>query len=186
MSEAKQQKEARAEALKTVGKASQPGSEKEQKNIRPSHDTLLSNMPIVNKIPGIRHPEVLITGLAVHSIHKSHKNKQIMEQHKALQKEYEKLSHSQTPSFGTYYERARNEVKRERLEKRVDKIKRAQERSAKIGRLIGATMQGVQQMTRMNIQRDTYNSVRADTSGALRKDLPLIASTDNLDTGMDY
>ena len=109
-----------------------------------------------------------------------------MEQHKALQQEYEKLSKEQSPSFGAYYEKARNDVKRQRLERKVESIRKAQERSAKIGRLIGAAAMGAQQMSRLAIQRDTYNSVRADTSGTLRKDLPLISAADNLDDEAAY
>ena len=72
------------------------------------------------------------------------------------------------------------------MEHKVEKIKIHQERAARIGRLIGTVTMGAQQMARMSIQRDTYNSVRADTKGTLRKDLPLMVAADGLDDDMSY
>ena len=178
--EEKARKQSRKAAIATVGKASQPGTEREQKDVKSTSDIFLSKFPV------IKNPKAIMVLLGVHEIRKHSRNKKVMEQHKALQQEYEKLSKEQSPSFGAYYEKARNDVKRQRLERKVESIRKAQERSAKIGRLIGAAAMGAQQMSRLAIQRDTYNSVRADTSGTLRKDLPLISAADNLDDEAVY
>ena len=176
---------ARKEALKVTGKESQAATENMQKKVQSTGDILTKDAKIPIPIIG-RHPKAILGILAGVSIHKNAKRKRIMEQNKALQEEYQELSKTAGTSFGAYYERARNEVKRERLEHKVEKIKIHQERAARIGRLIGTVTMGAQQMARMSIQRDTYNSVRADTKGTLRKDLPLMVAADGLDDDMSY
>ena len=159
------------ELAKNAAKTVEAGHKKEYVNPKEQARTFF------DKHKGMRAALICLGAHSVLSIPKKRKTHKLARE---LEAEYNKISQNADKfSIGDSFHKAMIEMKKEKIDAKLARINKREQRLRTLGGTIAFGASGFNQIQRTMLQKETYNSVRADRSGSKRQDVIMMA-TDNM------
>lgn len=120
-------------------------------------------------IVGSKKMKLLIKGALAYSVIKAHKDKKMMKRYKALEHDLHVIdARTKTGSLDLFssFEKILFEMRKEKLERKVERIKERNERMRRLGNSISAAGRSFIEMSKLSYQResaDKLSGVKGDT-----------------------